>query len=355
MAAAVVVGFVIYVVNVDGAARSSALFAGGLVLVGVWLLLWSYVRRPPPGQDDDFLDKFLAGAGEALLLGAVLSFGFGAVGQRLEDEQKAREEYRAETQAALALRRDLAGQVRADAGGKSFSGVDLRGESFAGVNMSDFDLSGADLSGANLSGANLTNAYLLDADLSGANLYGADLTDANLIRANLTGANLFIANLTGAALTGANLTDANLHDAELPRAVLFDADLSRAGLYGADLTDADLSRAGLSEANLTDADLSRAGLSDANLTSANLTNALPDRRQADRRQPDRCKPHRGRPVRHKIRRQHLTAGWLRATPLGPAGGRLRGHRTPSGGFGGSAPLARDAAARGWGAEGTFGP
>jgi uncharacterized protein YjbI with pentapeptide repeats len=264
MAAAVVVGFAIYIVNAEGAARVSALFAGGLVLVGVWLLLWGYVRRPPPGQDDDFLDKLLAGAGQALLLGAALSFGFGAVGQRLEAEQKAREENRAEIQAALALRRDLAGQVRADAGGKSFVGVDLQGEQFRGLNMSDFDLLDAnltgadltlaDLTGANLSGADLTGADLSLADLTGAKLADADLTDADLTFANLTYADLPLANLTGATLAGTDLTGAFLTRADLTGAILSGRrpqlprsadDLPAANLSGADLTGAILTGADL--------------------------------------------------------------------------------------------------------------
>lgn len=211
---AVVVGFVVYIVSADGAARISAVFAGGLVLVGVWLLLWSYVRRPPPGQEDDFLDKFLAGAGQALLLGAVLSFGFGVVGEQLDAER-----------ATVNLRRDLAGQVRADAGGKSFEGVDLRGESFFGLNLTGFDLHRANLAGADLTGANLSNAVLAVADLS-----GAELPEANLSNANLSGANL----------SGADLSDADLSDAALVIADLSDANLSGADLSGADLTNADL-------------------------------------------------------------------------------------------------------------------
>jgi hypothetical protein len=100
-AAAVAVGFVFYLIGTSGVARVSALFASGLVLAGAWLLLWSFVRRPPLGQGDDFLDRFLAGAGQALLLGAVLSFGFGVVGQQLDDERAVRD-----------LRRDTAREVR---------------------------------------------------------------------------------------------------------------------------------------------------------------------------------------------------------------------------------------------------
>jgi uncharacterized protein YjbI with pentapeptide repeats len=245
---AVIAGFSVYVVNADGAARISALFAGGLVLVGVWLLLWSYIRRPPPGQTDDFLDKFLAGVGEALLLGAVLSFGFGIVGQRLDSEQKTRDEQRAAEQAAADLRRDLAGQIRNEAGGRSFRGVDLKEQSFVGLNLSGFDLLEADMSGADLTGADLTDALLAKADMSGAVLLGADLTSANLA----------IADMSGAVLDGAKLNSAHLDD----------ANLTGAFLNGADQTDATLRGADLDEADLTDANLTGSLLTNATLTGA---------------------------------------------------------------------------------------
>jgi hypothetical protein len=216
LAVAVVVGFAIYIAYADGAARTSALFAGGLVVVGVWLLLWGYLRRPPQGQDDDFLDKLLSGAGQTLLLGAVLSFGFGVGGQQLEDER-----------AAVALRRDLAGQVRVRAEAESegfrgsFRGVDLHGELFIGLNMSEFDLSHTNLANAVLQVTDLTNAHLYGADLTGAFLDGADLTDANLSCADLTGAHLFEADVTDADLTGADLTDANLTGAEYDAATVW--------------------------------------------------------------------------------------------------------------------------------------
>jgi hypothetical protein len=243
VAAVVVVGFGVYVAYADGAARFSALFAGGLVLVGVWLIVWSYVRRPPRGQGDEFLDKFLAGVGQALLLGAVLSFGFGIVGQRLENEQKTRDEQqaaeqktrdeqRAAEQAAVDLRRDLAGQVRTDAGGSSFRGVDLVEQSFVGLDLSGFDFSGANLSHADLSVAVLTDANLFDANLTGAELTFADLTSAFLFSTDLTGADLTEVDLTGADLTFADLTDADLTDAMLLRADLTDADLTDADLTG---------------------------------------------------------------------------------------------------------------------------
>jgi uncharacterized protein YjbI with pentapeptide repeats len=259
--AVVVVGFVVYIVNADGAARISALFAGGLVLISVWLLLWSYIRRPPLGQDDDFLDKFLASIGQALLLGALLSFGFGIIGQRLENEQKARDNQLAAEQAAVDLRRDLAGQVRTDAGGKSFRGVDLEEQSFVGLNLSGFDLSEADLS----------HADLTDADLTDADLTDADLTDADLTAAHLSGADLPLADLSHADLSGANLSGAFLGVADLS-----DADLTAAHLSGADLSGADLSGADLTEADLTEAFLTEADLTGAHLTGAWLTRAIYD-------------------------------------------------------------------------------
>ena len=88
LAIAGVIGwFVAYAMQSSGASRVTALFAAGLVAMGSLLLGWSYVRRPTVGQNDDALDKLLAGAGQALLLGAVLTFGFGIVGQHLDDER----------------------------------------------------------------------------------------------------------------------------------------------------------------------------------------------------------------------------------------------------------------------------
>lgn len=225
------VGFIGYVRLVDGAERTSALFAAGLVAIGSWLLLWSYVRKPPPGEDDDFLDKLLAGAGRALLLGAVLSFGFGVVGQELDSE-------RAESDRA----RDLVRQVRADAGGGAFPRLDLSGAFLGGLDLSGFDFGGADLSGASLFDTNLSDANLVFADLSDADLSDANLTDSMLLRADLTDANLRDADLTGAELRSANLQGAYL--------------------VGASLRDADLRNAGLSDANLSGADLISANLTD---------------------------------------------------------------------------------------------
>lgn len=230
------VWFAIYLRSTAGAERRSAFLAAGLVATGSMLLLWSYTRRAAPGEDDGFLGKLLAGSGEALLLGAVLSFGFGLVGRQLSVEQTSRD-----------LKRDLAGQVRAaSSNSKAFLDVDLSGEVFRGLDLTGFNfsysvlnganfletsLAGArfqfsqlrganfggrsDLSGADLSNADLSNAVLNLVDLTGASLYSARLNGASLPGANLAGASLVSANLTGALLTRANLTDADLTNAEL--------------------------------------------------------------------------------------------------------------------------------------------
>jgi hypothetical protein len=207
----IVAWFVAYVMATEGAERVSALFAAGLVGAGALLLTWSFVRRPAPGEPDDFLDKLLAGTGEALLLGAVLSFGFGIVGQQLSDERTARD-----------LNRDLASQVRSASDPTMFAGVDL--------------------SRANLRGLDLSGYTFRAADLSNANLLDTSLRDANLIMANLHGANLGSSDLTGALLNSADLSGAVLNRVDFARSSLEGADLSGASLPGAQLADTDLSR-----------------------------------------------------------------------------------------------------------------
>jgi hypothetical protein len=215
-------GFSWYVFfEAEGAARLSAGFAWSLVLFGGVLLMWSYVRRPPPGQEEDFIDKLVGGAGQSMLLGAVLSFGFGIVNERLASEQE-----------TFDRRESLGAQVRREAGGRSFRGVDLREQSFVGLDLSDFDLSQADLSGTDLAYVDLSGA-----DLSGADLSGADLFRADLSRANLTCAGIFRVLGSCDELVRADLSGANLVSADLSFAILFGTDLS-----GADLTDADLTQ-----------------------------------------------------------------------------------------------------------------
>jgi uncharacterized protein YjbI with pentapeptide repeats len=209
--AALVVWFVRYAIRSSGAARVNALFAGGLVLMGGLLLGWSYVRRPHLGQDEDFLDKLLAGIGQAVLLGAVLTFGFGIVNQRLEAER-----------AATTARQNNAQAVRNAVGGKDLREMDLSGQNLGDLDMHGFSLVNANLAGANLSDANLshallsfatlTNAYLADAKLVGAWLYQANLSHADLSEADLSGGHLQAADLSGANLSDAHLSGADLAD-----------------------------------------------------------------------------------------------------------------------------------------------
>jgi len=221
LAIAGVIGwFVAYAMQSSGASRVAALFAAGLVAMGSLLLGWSYVRRPIVGQNDDALDKLLAGAGQALLLGAVLTFGFGIVGQHLDDERAGLDRQRAGERAPSLERQILARAVRDAARGTDYRGSDLASQHLSGLDMHGLDLSAADLTFANLtdsnlSGADLTGANLRFTDLSGADLTRADLADADLVNANVRYVHLSGADLGGADLSGANLTGSILRDARL--------------------------------------------------------------------------------------------------------------------------------------------
>jgi pentapeptide repeat protein len=214
-----IVWFAWYLRSSEGAERQSALFAAVLVAAGSLLLAWSYVRRPPVGEDDDFLDKLLAGTGQALLLGAILSFGFGLVNRQLSAEQASRD-----------LRRNLATQVRAAASdSRVFPGVDLSGSMFRGLDLSGFDFSFSDLSAANLLDTSLRDANLFYTKLRGANLGGSDLSGATLTSADLSSAVLNRVDFTGATLTSAKLTGALLRGAIFVGVDLRKTDLS--GVY----------------------------------------------------------------------------------------------------------------------------
>lgn len=140
-----------------------------------------------------------------------------------------------------------------DAGGRGFSGANLRGADLSGANLVNADLSGANLSDADLSGANLRSADLGEADLS-----GADLTEATLTRANLSDANLSGTRLRGAQVDGVFAYEIDLRQADLAGANLEWADLHRAELGGANLSEADLQGAWLTGADLSGADLRQA-------------------------------------------------------------------------------------------------
>ena len=146
-----------------------------------------------------------------------------------------------------ALRGD---SLRANLGGTSLTGANLRRINFSGAYLREINLSGAhligtnlsgaylretNLSGAHLSGTNLSCAYLRGTNLSHAELKEANLTRTNLIGVNLAGADLWNADLTYAHLLGASLTDVLLGGADLTDALLRGADLTGVYLWGANL------------------------------------------------------------------------------------------------------------------------
>lgn len=119
----------------------------------------------------------------------------------------------------------------------NLTGVDMQDADLTDLNFGGRDLSGANLSRANLSevrmlSANLSRAKLFSANLSGAKMLGANLTEANLTDTDLAGANLFGANLTGAHMLLANLSGSALDRARLTRAVMTMANLTNASLSG---------------------------------------------------------------------------------------------------------------------------
>ena len=248
----------------DGAAQVSAGFAFGLTLFGCALLLWSWVRRPPPGHDDDFLDKFLAGAGQAILLGAVLTFGFGLVNGQLASESEQRRAEQSERLENLRFVRDRSG------GDDTLHVVE---RPFVGMDLYEMNLSLLMLPGAEFVRADLRYTDFRNTDLS-----GADLRNAQLDGAALNSAMLPDAILRSARLVGVNLCDADLTGALMERAILTNADFTTkdcdvrdkdraADLTGADLTGADLTGADLTGADLTGADLTGADLTDVCYTA----------------------------------------------------------------------------------------
>lgn len=141
-------GYLWYVTSVDGGTQAAALFAGALVVFGGSMLTWSYFR-----QHDDFLDKLLSGAGQSVLLGAILSFGFAVTGQLAEDERATRDD-----------QRSIAAAIRADAGGRTFPDVDVRDQNLAGLELTGFDFLGANLSDTDLAGVSGVAAVLVVCD-----------------------------------------------------------------------------------------------------------------------------------------------------------------------------------------------
>jgi uncharacterized protein YjbI with pentapeptide repeats len=203
------IAYYLYVSSAEGAAQYSALFAGVLVVLGGLMLGWSFFR-----QGEDFLDKLLSGAGQAVLLGAILSFGFSVTGQFAEEERIERERQRDQRLASEqdereqqladeAERRAIAAAIRQDAGGKTFPDVDVQGQNLSGLELSGYNLDGADLRGANLEYADLKGASLRGADLRGARLYFASLELTDLREAQLQGAVIGNADFTSSNLEGA--------------------------------------------------------------------------------------------------------------------------------------------------------
>jgi len=239
--AGVVGWFVTYAMKSSGASRVNAFLAAGLVVMGSLLFGWSHVRQRAQGGGDDPLDRLLTGAGQALLLGAVLTFGFGIVGQH--DDERADRDLKRDGEGVSSLdRQNLALAVRGAAGGNDYRRSDLASQNLSGLDMHGFNLSGADLTYANL-----TDVDLSGADLSGAHLRFTDLSGADLYRANLADAHLANANLHDAFMAGADLDDANLSGANLTGAILRQAHLSGADLDGVNLTGAHLTSADLDD------------------------------------------------------------------------------------------------------------
>lgn len=293
------------VVNEFSGVQTAAFLAIGFFVLGIALLFLSYFRRT-----DDFLDKLLHDTGNAVLTGAVLSLGFSVLVQYQEQQQrdedaKAATELRnaeateeAERQARLeeeqaiqdeaARKRDLMNQVRDDAGGRSYSQVDLSGEMLIGLEMVDFVMPAVNLRNAHLGGSNLSRSDLqyarmnpvfasgtrfLGTNLSGANMRTSDLafTDFGSAKGNDGSAEPAI--LIGTILEGAFLESANLTDISGFRAHMARSHLANAILVGAELSQADLRDAILSGADVTGADLSMVDFEGARLDGVDLSAA----------------------------------------------------------------------------------
>ncbi len=158
--------------------------------------------------------------GEAFIVGALVTGGFGWAGA-MNSAITAERDRQIDLGSAASL-------DHADLAGLELTGMYLRHRQLPGVRMSQVNAHGIDLHGANLMDARFTDAVLHEADFTNANMrragcFGADFTGADLRGARLDGASLGNAVLSRAKLQGAKLKHADLRGADLTGAFTDDA------------------------------------------------------------------------------------------------------------------------------------
>lgn len=173
-----------------GSVAASGLLPIAIVAVGVSFGAIGASRK------DVFWGELWRDLATGVIAGGIVTLGFGAVGNDLEEQRSARSDRveqrrRLEDSPSLA-NRDLTAEDLSELTlvGKNLRSADLTGARLTRADLTDADLSGARLSGADLTGVNLNGADLTCADLAGAKMSGTDLRGAIISRTNLSGVNL---------------------------------------------------------------------------------------------------------------------------------------------------------------------
>jgi uncharacterized protein YjbI with pentapeptide repeats len=175
---------------------------------------------------------------------AALAEVFGTAVPSDEEQEKARNQFRAELRTALRHgKRKQYYTARLEKAGH-FRKADLSGIDLSGVDLEDLDCTGACFDRASLHDARSGRGFPFST-IQGVTFEGSSFCDADL-----SGAYFGHARCRGANFRGARLESAFFNDADLRGATFHNANLKGAHLPGADLRGADLSTAKLKNASL---------------------------------------------------------------------------------------------------------
>ena len=223
------------------------------------------------------------------------------------------------------------GAARAQALGRSFTGMKLKGADFSGLDLTRADFSGAELEGVNfkgatLTGANFSQASLAHAALDEAKLDGANFAQANLGRARLNKASCVGCNFEGATLQHTVLDEAVLFGSKLAGVTLLEVRASRSHWVQVDLTQAVILKSVFIDAVFSQAALVRASFIEVQLRGCDFTGAQLDSADfvtcpADGSRFDGCRAHNTRFVhgtslrRTSFKDAQVDQACLRGMPL----------------------------------------
>ena len=226
--------------------------------IQIMLLFCAYVRRPPRGEPNNFMESFDHGEADDSA-------------DRDLSKMNAREDVRVILQVIGARGKRQHAIERESRVVLNMDGADLRGLQLEDADLSEVLLNKADLSNTRFSNVKLLRTSFLNALLTGAKFHDVDLSRALLKEARLCGAEfsrvgftkavLDNADMSSANLTGCNFFDADLHATDLSDAHLFLAGDTRVSFRKARLRDARLCRADFRHSDMLDAYLSQADLS----------------------------------------------------------------------------------------------